>query len=97
MNLKERSVTSREFPHQFARISKRLRPGQTIIVTSRGEKLGTFTRAVKPPKNRPDFLGNLRKLGHSKEVGQRLIDQIVNRSEERRVGKECRSRWSPYH
>ena len=23
--------------------------------------------------------------------------QKVNRSEERRVGKECRSRWSPYH
>ena len=23
--------------------------------------------------------------------------QIVGRSEERRVGKECRSRWSPYH
>src|SRR6266403_1849972 len=22
---------------------------------------------------------------------------IVGRSEERRVGKECRSRWSPYH
>ena len=22
---------------------------------------------------------------------------IVDRSEERRVGKECRSRWSPYH
>ena len=21
----------------------------------------------------------------------------VERSEERRVGKECRSRWSPYH
>ena len=26
----------------------------------------------------------------------RLIDWKV-RSEERRVGKECRSRWSPYH
>src|ERR1043165_8402324 len=25
-----------------------------------------------------------------------VID-VVNRSEERRVGKECRSRWSPYH
>ena len=25
------------------------------------------------------------------------IDILVNRSEERRVGKECRSRWSPYH
>ena len=23
--------------------------------------------------------------------------QARNRSEERRVGKECRSRWSPYH
>ena len=25
------------------------------------------------------------------------IDLIYVRSEERRVGKECRSRWSPYH
>ena len=24
------------------------------------------------------------------------VDEIL-RSEERRVGKECRSRWSPYH
>ena len=24
-------------------------------------------------------------------------DRFVLRSEERRVGKECRSRWSPYH
>ena len=23
--------------------------------------------------------------------------KVENRSEERRVGKECRSRWSPYH
>ena len=23
--------------------------------------------------------------------------QLLTRSEERRVGKECRSRWSPYH
>ena len=26
-----------------------------------------------------------------------VIKDIENRSEERRVGKECRSRWSPYH
>ena len=25
------------------------------------------------------------------------VPAIVDRSEERRVGKECRSRWSPYH
>src|ERR1039458_1362633 len=23
--------------------------------------------------------------------------RLIHRSEERRVGKECRSRWSPYH
>ena len=26
-----------------------------------------------------------------------VLDIQSNRSEERRVGKECRSRWSPYH
>ena len=25
------------------------------------------------------------------------IEEMTGRSEERRVGKECRSRWSPYH
>ena len=25
------------------------------------------------------------------------IKEVTTRSEERRVGKECRSRWSPYH
>ena len=25
------------------------------------------------------------------------VSSANNRSEERRVGKECRSRWSPYH
>src|SRR5258706_8396759 len=25
------------------------------------------------------------------------VDSLTQRSEERRVGKECRSRWSPYH
>ena len=26
-----------------------------------------------------------------------LRQGVISRSEERRVGKECRSRWSPYH
>ena len=30
-------------------------------------------------------------LAHAQEV------IVTTRSEERRVGKECRSRWSPYH
>ena len=30
-------------------------------------------------------------------TGARVIENEFARSEERRVGKECRSRWSPYH
>ena len=30
-------------------------------------------------------------------IRQCLVLGIAERSEERRVGKECRSRWSPYH
>ena len=29
--------------------------------------------------------------------GRHSHEDQPNRSEERRVGKECRSRWSPYH
>ena len=31
------------------------------------------------------------------EILQIPLKTGVTRSEERRVGKECRSRWSPYH
>ena len=31
------------------------------------------------------------------EPGDTAVVAVNGRSEERRVGKECRSRWSPYH
>src|SRR3712207_2249386 len=38
---------------------------------------------------------------HGAELVRKLAEQMpdteIRRSEERRVGKECRSRWSPYH
>src|SRR3712207_7098568 len=34
---------------------------------------------------------------HRAQVPNQRADEILRRSEERRVGKECRSRWSPYH
>src|SRR2546430_14881495 len=43
---------------------------------------------------------SLHRLGlHSREALARARAQVASliRSEERRVGKECRSRWSPYH
>ena len=39
------------------------------------------------PYDLPDEFGHFGQFGGT----------FVARSEERRVGKECRSRWSPYH
>src|SRR5256885_3448988 len=36
-------------------------------------------------------------LVHTVKRSRRLTKRQELRSEERRVGKECRSRWSPYH
>ena len=40
-----------------------------------------------------ELVGNIR----TQENDKRMLGQKLNGSEERRVGKECRSRWSPYH
>ena len=40
-------------------------------------------------------LGSLAKM--KSEFEKRNVKVMGLRSEERRVGKECRSRWSPYH
>ena len=37
------------------------------------------------------------KVVKRKEVAGKIKEAREQRSEERRVGKECRSRWSPYH
>ena len=44
---------------------------------------------------RPDLIITDVMVGE--ESGLDLLEQVRKRSEERRVGKECRSRWSPYH
>ena len=35
--------------------------------------------------------------GGNKQMYRNIDFKRTKRSEERRVGKECRSRWSPYH
>ena len=45
-----------------------------------------------------DFTTPEATIMHTKYAAQaRIVHIIGTRSEERRVGKECRSRWSPYH
>ena len=64
--------------------------GQIRECTAYAEKNGItivkhyIDRAISAKTdNRPEF--------------QQMIKDSDKRSEERRVGKECRSRWSPYH
>ena len=47
----------------------------------------------------PKVLGLEAGLVHADDVKQVAVQEptALLRSEERRVGKECRSRWSPYH
>ena len=57
------------------------------------------------PKRRVELLERFdldpRKKARTYSKGNRqkvaLVAALASRSEERRVGKECRSRWSPYH
>ena len=58
--------------------------GETLDVWYPRPHLGTMT-----PGEDADLLETLTAM-------QRQDDALL-RSEERRVGKECRSRWSPYH
>ena len=43
------------------------------------------------------FIDEIDAIGQKRNSGQFGGNDERERSEERRVGKECRSRWSPYH
>ena len=46
-----------------------------------------------------NFEDDLKRLSEVDWIIEAVVEnlEIKRRSEERRVGKECRSRWSPYH
>src|SRR5262245_22170155 len=48
-------------------------------------------------EERHRFVVATAELVRAYRVAQRREERVVVRSEERRVGKECRSRWSPEH
>src|SRR3712207_2786162 len=69
-----------------------------------------IAHAAGQPRNKPVMTGAgaiveiLKTAGLLQEEAEELVatfdvelDPVEDRSEERRVGKECRSRWSPYH
>ena len=63
------------------------------------ELFDAITRVPRPSKKEEkirEFLVDFAKK-HNIDYQTDQTGNVVMRSEERRVGKECRSRWSPYH
>jgi len=72
-----------------------------MIVVSALMGIASFAQtSVKEPLPNGWYLQDLKTSGYngiSLDKAYKLVKGKKSRSEERRVGKECRSRWSPYH
>src|SRR2546430_15190938 len=70
-------------PMQAPALLSKLHSGDIVLPTTDGReiRLRRVTEPTAEQKSLLDLLGS----------------SLPDRSEERRVGKECRSRWSPYH
>ena len=76
--------------------------GYTILgIVDRPEELGKLVldyKVIGVDDDIPQYVEKAEfviTVGFIKNPALRI--KLYNRSEERRVGKECRSRWSPYH
>ena len=84
-------LTSKDVIHSFGipemRVKQDALPGMTIPVY--------FT----PTMTSAEFINKIKDTNRYSPSGNYmgLGQETWERSEERRVGKECRSRWSPYH
>jgi len=55
-------------------------------------------RPILPASDRAELVAALRCVDYVVIFSEPTVGSLLSeRSEERRVGKECRSRWSPYH
>ena len=82
---------------QKKRLIELRKDGQKVITPIRlqaYERATMFLERISPNA----LINSVHKQGMSARMFQvKMIAMIRNRSEERRVGKECRSRWSPDH
>src|SRR5574340_484855 len=69
---------------KITRGTSRLANSITVLIVSKDDSMATRLKAVRA--------GAAAFFVYPVDAGA-----LIGRSEERRVGKECRSRWSPYH
>src|SRR5256885_14478956 len=75
---------------------------KTMLKTVCGSVSGMIFTAVMDGNGKADIRISYLKMAMDTQDGvEAIMDHFeildTQRSEERRVGKECRSRWSPYH
>src|SRR2546430_1405738 len=86
--LRNRLSQAQEEIDRLRRENEQLR--QELRASGRGSARGQSKRKAKRKRSG-------RKAGKGRFTFRGAPASAVTRSEERRVGKECRSRWSPYH
>ena len=95
-----------EVDKTLGHIASKARAAGIVVVEADRRKLDGMSRthahqgvialtSVREYVSVEDILNIAREKGENPLIV--VCDEISDRSEERRVGKECRSRWSPYH
>src|SRR3989454_11189851 len=85
------SKVAGEVEQEFARA------GHVVVSNSSNHRMEPDVPLLIPEVN-PDHLALVRVQRKERGWGGMIVtNPNCTRSEERRVGKECRSRWSPYH
>src|SRR5256886_1277599 len=84
-----------------ARIAQLEKEAKESVALLEKERVDAAARAAEEDKNRREIESRVADLSQrfASMAKERLVasHRPPGRSEERRVGKECRSRWSPYH
>src|ERR1022692_1686902 len=97
-------------PHNLISPKYGVHPAAECLAGARTPYYGRSSVSLKASVQQSPDLGRLNGALADSFVGLIHLDRVTsypqdvlpaadrhNRSEERRVGKECRSRWSPYH
>ena len=85
----DRLVRPSSYFHQPSDDMKKVKEEIWEMVQKKMQDAAT-RQAMSPPTPHSD-------MGSNNMRQQLVLQPVVAGSEERRVGKECRSRWSPYH
>src|SRR3954462_15955285 len=89
---RRKSINASDTDERSSTVTEDLRKRITDTI-ARGRVMLFMTG--NPPMPQCGFSGAV--VSILKQTGVKFDSFNILRSEERRVGKECRSRWSPYH